>query len=54
MGGEYKPALKSPSGNFEIIFGETHEYCMDSPLASCIYLKPKDKAPSFIADMCYG
>jgi hypothetical protein len=54
MHGTYKPTLKSPSGNYEIIYGITHEYGMGGPYASEVYLKPKDKAPFFISSMCYG
>ncbi len=54
MHGTYKPNTKSPSGNYEIIYGETHEYGMGGPYASSIYLKQKDKAPFFIENMCFG
>ena len=54
MHGTYKPNTISPSGNYEIIYGETHEYGMGGPYASSIYLKQKDKAPFFIENMCYG
>jgi hypothetical protein len=54
MDKNYKPNTLAPSGNYEIIYGETNEYGMGGPYASCIYLKLKDKAPFFVADMCYG
>ncbi len=54
MHGTYKPNTISPRGNYEIIYGETHEYGMGGPYASSIYLKQKNKAPFFIENMCYG
>ena len=54
MHGTYKPNTKSPNGNYEIIYGETHEYGMAGLYASSIYLKQKDKAPFFIENMCYS
>ncbi len=54
MHGTYKPNTKSPSGNYEVIYGETHEYGMGGPYASSIYLKQKDRAPFFIENMCFG
>jgi hypothetical protein len=52
MHGTFKPNTIAPSGNYEIIYSETQEFGMGGPYASSIYLKPKGKAPYFIADMC--
>lgn len=54
MEGTFKPNTISPSGMYEITFGETHEYGMGGPYASDIYLSTNGNKPILISNMCFG
>jgi hypothetical protein len=54
MHGTTKPSVKSPSGKYKIIYGETFEFGMGGPYAQDIYLKLKGKDKVFISEKCYG
>jgi hypothetical protein len=54
MEGTFKPNTISPSGMYEITFGETHEYGMGGPHASEIYLSTNGNKPILISNMCFG
>lgn len=54
MEGTFKHNIISPSGKYEISFGETHEYGMGGPYASDIYLSTNGTKPILISNMCYA
>ncbi len=54
MHGAIKKSIFSPSGKYEISFGESHEFGMGGPYASDVFLSANKSNPMLICYMCYG
>ncbi len=54
MHGTYKSNTISPTGKYEIIYGENRELRMGGPYASSIHIQIAKTAPFFVADNCYN